>query len=135
VRAEISSTLCDQVIFVDQAAGTSPFSDAVLVEVNWLGQGFQRRGCAQSAVGAVLIVVGLVLAQDPPQVGLVPDKGAVQEFAAASADPVGLDYSICPGLLAWPGRCSGLGSSLSDLVCSLPACSLSAELPDAAGPA
>src|SRR4029077_7957839 len=87
VSAEISSTLCDQVIFVDQATDTSPFSDAVLVEVNWLGQGFRRRGCAQSAVGAVLIVVGLVLAQDPPQVGLVPDKGAVQEFAGASADP------------------------------------------------
>ena len=36
---------------------------------------------------AVLIVVDLVLAQDPPQVGLVPDKGAVQELAPASADP------------------------------------------------
>jgi hypothetical protein len=82
---KISSTLCDQVIFVDQTTGTSLFSDAVLVEINWLGQGFQRRGCAQSAVGAVLIVVGLVLAQDPPQVGLVPDKGAVQELASASA--------------------------------------------------
>jgi hypothetical protein len=35
----------------------------------------------------VLIVVGLVIAQYPPQVGLVPDEGAVQEFAAASPDP------------------------------------------------
>ena len=55
VKAEcvpkISSTLCDQVIFVDQATDTSLFSDAVLVEINRLGQGFQRRGCAQSAVG------------------------------------------------------------------------------------
>ena len=59
MRAEISSTLCDQVIFVDPAAGTSPFSDAVLVEVNWLGRGFQRRGCAQSAVGAMERRVGL----------------------------------------------------------------------------
>ena len=33
------------------------------------------------------IVAGLVLAQDPPQVGLVPDEGAVQELAAASSDP------------------------------------------------
>jgi hypothetical protein len=84
---KISSTLCDQVIFVDQTTDTSLLSDAVLVKINWLGQGFQRRGCAQSAVGAVLIVVGLVLGEDPPQVGLVPDEGAVQEFAAASADP------------------------------------------------
>jgi hypothetical protein len=38
-------------------------------------------------VRAVLIVVGLVLAQDPPQMGLVPDKGAVQDFASASPDP------------------------------------------------
>ena len=32
-------------------------------------------------------MVGLVLAQDLLQVGLVPDEGAVQELAAASADP------------------------------------------------
>ena len=32
----------------------------------------------------VLIVVGLVLAQDLSQMGLVPDEGAIQEFAAAS---------------------------------------------------
>src|SRR5947209_4024139 len=94
---KISSTLCDQVIFVDQTTDTSLFSDAVLVEINWLGQGFQRRGCAQSAVGAALIVVGLVLGEDPPQVGLVPDEGAVQEFAAASADPAFGD-GVHPGV-------------------------------------
>jgi hypothetical protein len=33
------------------------------------------------------IVVGLVLAQDLPQMGLVPDEGPVQELAAASPDP------------------------------------------------
>src|SRR6266550_5994820 len=32
-------------------------------------------------------MVGLVLAQDPPQMVLVPYEGAVQEFAAASPDP------------------------------------------------
>ncbi len=32
----------------------------------------------------VLIVVGLVLAQDLPQMGLVPDEGAVQELAPAA---------------------------------------------------
>jgi hypothetical protein len=36
-------------------------------------------------VRPVLIVVGLVLAQDPPQMVLVPDAGAVQELASASA--------------------------------------------------
>jgi hypothetical protein len=35
----------------------------------------------------VLIVVGLVLAQDPPQMLLVPGESAVQEFAAAGPDP------------------------------------------------
>jgi hypothetical protein len=35
----------------------------------------------------VLIVVGLVLAQDLLQVGLVPDEGAVQELASAFPDP------------------------------------------------
>jgi hypothetical protein len=35
----------------------------------------------------VLIVVGLVLAQDLSQMGVVPNEGAVQEFAPASPDP------------------------------------------------
>jgi hypothetical protein len=35
----------------------------------------------------VLIVVSFVAAQDPPQMGLVPDEGAVQAFASASAGP------------------------------------------------
>jgi hypothetical protein len=35
----------------------------------------------------VLVVVVLVLAQDPPQMGLMPDEGSVQGFAAAPADP------------------------------------------------
>jgi len=35
----------------------------------------------------VLIVMDLVRAQDLPQMGLVPDEGAVQELASASADP------------------------------------------------
>ena len=41
----------------------------------------------ERAVRPVLIVVGLVLAQGLPQMVLIPDQGAVQEFAAASADP------------------------------------------------
>jgi hypothetical protein len=35
----------------------------------------------------VLIVVGLLIAQDPPQMGLVPDESAVWEHTAASPDP------------------------------------------------
>ena len=35
----------------------------------------------------------------------------------------------------WPGRTGGLGSSLSDHFGRLPACTLSAGLPDGAGPA
>jgi hypothetical protein len=41
----------------------------------------------QEAVWPALIVVGLVFAQDPPQMGLVPYERAVQELAAASPDP------------------------------------------------
>jgi hypothetical protein len=32
-------------------------------------------------------MVDLVRAQDPPQMGLVPDNGVVQELAPTSADP------------------------------------------------
>src|ERR1039457_3922997 len=39
-----SSTSCDQVIFVDQAIDVSLSSDAVQVEVDRLGERFQRRG-------------------------------------------------------------------------------------------
>jgi hypothetical protein len=35
----------------------------------------------------MLVVVGLVLAQDLLQMILVPDEGAVQKLAAASANP------------------------------------------------
>jgi hypothetical protein len=80
------STSCDQVIFVDQATDLSVFSDAVQVEIDRLGQWLQRRGAVQETVRPVLIV-GPELAQDSPQMGLVPDEATVQEFASASADP------------------------------------------------
>jgi hypothetical protein len=81
------STSCDQAIFVDCAADASVSPDAALVKIDRFGQRFQRRSCAQGAMRPMLIVVDLVLAQDPPQMGLVPDEGAVQELAAASPDP------------------------------------------------
>jgi len=44
-----------------------------------------RRRPATGEAGADC--VGLVLAQDPRQMALIPDEGAVEEFAAASPDP------------------------------------------------
>src|ERR1022692_4730924 len=78
-----SSTSCDHAIFVDQATGANVSSDAVLLKIDRFGQRFQRRGAVQGAVRPMLIVVGLVLAQDLPQMGLVPDESAVQELSAA----------------------------------------------------
>jgi hypothetical protein len=81
------STSCDQAIFVDQAIDARAFPYAVLVEVDRLRQRFQRSGCVQGAVRPVQIVMALVLAQDLPQMILVPDKGTVQQLTAASPDP------------------------------------------------
>jgi len=69
-----SSTSGDQAVFVDRATGVSLPSDAVPVEIDRYGEGFQRRGCVRGAVRPVLIVVDLVRVQDPPQMGLVPDE-------------------------------------------------------------
>jgi hypothetical protein len=62
-------------------------SDAVLLKIDRFGQRFQRRCGAQGTVGPVLIVVGLVLTQDLPQMVLAPDEDAGQELAAAARDP------------------------------------------------
>jgi len=51
----------------------------------------------QAAVRPVLIVMGLVIAQDPPQMGLVPHEGAVQELASASPDPA-FGYRVHAGV-------------------------------------
>jgi hypothetical protein len=81
-----SSTLCDQAIFVDQATNARLSSDAVLTGIDRLGWRFQRRGAVQRAARSALVVMDLLLAQEPPQMSLVPDEGSVQELAAASAD-------------------------------------------------
>jgi hypothetical protein len=62
-------------------------SDAVLLKIDWFGRRFQRRRPVQETVRPVLVVVGLVIAQDLPQMALVPDKSAVQELAPSSSDP------------------------------------------------
>ena len=82
-----SSTSRDQAIFVAQATDASLSSDPVLPEIDRFGQRFQRRSGVQRPVRPVLIVVSLVLAQDQPQMALVPDEGAIQQLAAASPDP------------------------------------------------
>jgi hypothetical protein len=75
------------VIFVDHAAGSVLFSSAEGVEVENFGwQGLVGRS-GQGHVRPVCVVVGLELAQDAAQVKHVPDEGAVEQFAAASADP------------------------------------------------
>jgi hypothetical protein len=107
-------------------------SDTVLLKIDRFGELFQRRSGVQRPVRPVLIVMGLVLAQDPPQMVLVPDEGAVEKLAPASPDPVGLDYWIWHSL-AW--QSSGLRSSLGDLLGRLLARALSARLPDGDGPA
>jgi hypothetical protein len=87
-----SSTSSEQAIFPDRGTSVSLSSDAVLLKIDRFGQRFQRRGAVQGAVRAVLIVVGFVLVQDPPQTVLAPDRGAVQEFAEASSDPASNAY-------------------------------------------
>jgi hypothetical protein len=82
-----SSTLCDQAIFVEQNTGASLSSNAVLLKIDRFGQRFQQRRPVQETVRPVLVVVVLVIAQDPPQMALVPGKGAVRELASASPDP------------------------------------------------
>ena len=82
-----SSTSCDQAVFVDHATDTGLFSDSVLLKIDRFGERFQRRSRVQRPVGPVLIVMGLVLTQDPPQMVLIPDEGPVEELAPASADP------------------------------------------------
>jgi hypothetical protein len=59
-------------------------SDAVLLKIDRVGQRLQRRGAVQGTVRPVLVLVSLVLAQDPPQMVLVPDQGAVQASLAGA---------------------------------------------------
>jgi hypothetical protein len=51
------------------------------------GSGFSGAAPCRQRCGRCLVMVALVVAQDPPQMVLVPDEGAVRELAAASADP------------------------------------------------
>ena len=57
---------CDQAVFVDHATDARVSSDTVLLKLDRFGERFQRRSGVQRPVRPVLIVMGLVLAQDPP---------------------------------------------------------------------
>jgi hypothetical protein len=53
-----------------------------------VGSGSGRKGCGagEGSVGPVLVAERLVRAQGVPEVGLVPDEGAVEQFGPAGAD-------------------------------------------------
>src|ERR1022692_4470610 len=96
---------CDQAILVDQATDASLSSDAVQVEIGRLGQRLQRRGAMQGPVRPVLIVVRLVVVQNPPQMGLVPDETsqgfrcqAARGLVCATAFGQATASLICPEL-------------------------------------
>ena len=82
-----SSTSRDQAILVDQTTDASLSPDAVLLKIDRFGQRFQWRRAVQETVRPVLVMVILVIAQDLPQMALVPDKGTVQELASVSPNP------------------------------------------------
>jgi hypothetical protein len=65
------STSCDQAVFVDHATDTSVSPDSVLLKVDRFGERFQRGSGVQRPVRPVPVVMGLVLAQDPPQMVLM----------------------------------------------------------------
>lgn len=66
-------------VFVEDAADPVASGDAEVVEVgDVVRQGAQRCGVAQGAVWPVLVLEGLVLRQDPAQVGEVPHEGAIE---------------------------------------------------------
>jgi hypothetical protein len=68
------------------------------------GSGFSDAAALREGE-AVLIVVGLVLARNPPQIGLVPDEGSVQEFASVSLrSSVDQDLRGLPCVLATGSR-------------------------------
>jgi hypothetical protein len=64
----------------------------------------------QRAVRPVLIVVDLVLAQGPPQMVQIPDQGAIEKLAPASADPA-FGYRVTPHRQLHPIRMIGTGLS------------------------
>src|SRR5258708_31420224 len=75
-------------VLVDDASDPVASSDPEGFELGYLGwKRFERSGAGQRHVRPVVVVVTLAGRQDPAEVGQVPDEGAVEKLAAASADP------------------------------------------------
>jgi hypothetical protein len=77
-------------IVVDDSAETvqPAYGEAFdLVGLKRLRPGSQRCGGSKRAMGSVLVVMPLALTKRVPEVGLVPDQRAVQEFGAKCLDP------------------------------------------------
>ncbi len=73
VRGETSSTSSDPRVLADRChRRVRVSSDAVLLKIDRFGQRFERCGAVQGAAGLVLVTLGLVLAQDLPQMALIP---------------------------------------------------------------
>lgn len=78
-------------VLVDDSAEMvlSAYGQAVdLVGLKGLGQGSRRCCGGERSVGSVQVVVPLVLAQRVPEVGLVPDQHAIQQFDAQTSAPI-----------------------------------------------
>jgi hypothetical protein len=71
---------------VEDAAESVPSSDVEVVKSVRFGRlGEWAQGCrsAERAVGPVLVIEGLVLAERVQKMGLVHDEGSVEEFGSA----------------------------------------------------
>ncbi|WP_329580788.1 hypothetical protein [Streptomyces sp. NBC_01361] len=76
-------------VLVEHAAETVASAYAKTLDLYWFerfGDGVERRGSLECAVGAVMVVVLLVLAERSPGVGFVPEQGAIEEFTAQAAN-------------------------------------------------
>jgi hypothetical protein len=74
--SETSSTSSDPALFADQATGARVPSNAGAAQDRQIRRAVSAgRGAVRVAVRPVLIVVSLVLAQDLPPTGLIPDGG------------------------------------------------------------
>ncbi|MEU6657920.1 hypothetical protein [Streptomyces sp. NPDC046821] len=67
-------------VLVEHAAETVALPYVKTLDLHWFqrfGDRVERCGSLQCAVGAVMVVVLLVLAERSPQVGFVPEQGAI----------------------------------------------------------
>ena len=82
---KIPSMSHDLRVFVDDTAGQVSSAGSERVKVcDGFGQEFEVCGLSG---GAVLVVVDLVLSQQPQKKSLIPGQGAVEQVPPASADP------------------------------------------------